>query len=85
MKFEIDFNHFDDLNNTEEFFKSIGAKWVDTTMPETSYYEIELNTFEELAELMKKINQKLAGNNFKYSAIMNFEAGRGTIYLDDDC
>ena len=84
MKFDIDFNHFDDKNNTKEFYEFIGAKWTGLT-PEDSYYEIELNSFEELAELMKKINQKYLGNDFGYSAVISFEAGMGTIYLDDKC
>lgn len=84
MKFDIDFNHFDDKNNTKEFYEFIGAKWTNPN-PDYGYYEIELNSFEELAELMKKINQKYLGKNFGYSAVMNFEEGIGTIYLDDKC
>ena len=83
MKFDIDFNHFNDKNNTKEFYEFIGAKLVNHS--EHSFYEIELNSFEELAELMKKINQKILGKNFGYSAVVNFEAGMGTIYLDDKC
>jgi len=84
MKFDIDFNHFDDKNNTKEFYEFIGAKWTNPNL-DYGYYEIELNSFEELAELMKKINQKYLGKNFGYSAVMSFEAGMGTIYLDDKC
>lgn len=82
MIFEITFNYPDDKNNTEEFYEFIGAKWAGLS-PNVGDYEIELNSFEELAKLMLKINQKYYGRDSGYSPILDFEKWGGTIYLDD--
>lgn len=80
MKFQIGFNLFDDENDHKEFYDFIGAKL--SNHEEDDYYEIELESFEELQELMKTINLKYKGNTFSYSAMMSF-INPPCIYLDD--
>jgi hypothetical protein len=78
MKFEIAFN-YEDKNDTKEFYDFIGA--ILNRENEESYYEIELNTFEELEQLMNKINMKYFNNTFRYSTVIAFN--RPVIFLDD--
>lgn len=77
MIFEISFNR-KDKNDNKEFFDFIGAKI--NNNDEYSYYQIELNSFEELEELMKTINKKLYDNIFEYSSIISFDPP--VIFLD---
>jgi hypothetical protein len=82
MKFEIAFNR-GDKNDTKEFYEFIGAKLND--LPEEDYYEIEINSFEELEQLMNKINRKYFENPYNlhtYSAVLAFS--RPAIFLDKD-
>lgn len=74
MKFEIDFNRFDE-KATPEFFTHIGA---------TLEGEITLNTFEEMEALYKKINLYLTNgeNDFEYSFVVSFDAP--CIFIDKD-
>jgi hypothetical protein len=78
MKFEISFNR-DDKNDTKEFYDYIGAKLNDEH-EEYNFYEIELDGFEDLEKLISKINLKLEGNTFSYSAVISFN--NPTIFLD---
>ena len=79
MLFEIGFNRRDDKNDTKEFYDFIGAKLNDS-YEEYSLFEIELAGFEDLEKLMEKINMKLEGNKFSYSAVITFDSP--VIYLD---
>ena len=79
MNFEIGFNR-KDKNDTKSFYEFIGATLNDTN-EEYSFYEIELKSFEELEQLMEKINLKYKGNTFSYAAVISFD--RPCIYLDD--
>jgi hypothetical protein len=76
MKFEINFNKFKEAD--DNFLLSLGAKWV-TVYDDNDYLEIELNTFEELEELLNKVNQS---KNDYYAAIVSFD--NATIFLDKD-
>lgn len=78
MIFEIRFNQ-PDVNDTEEFYDFIGAK-LEEEFPELPYYTIELNSFEELEALIKKINQKYYGNDYHYTSVLGFDDPY--IYLD---
>lgn len=73
MKFQIDYNRKQDDKTLEQ----IGAKLIQHE--EYNQYEIELNTFEELKELLDKVN--IIENTF-YSALISFDSP--TIYLDKD-
>jgi hypothetical protein len=77
MIFEISFNR-KDKNNNKEFFDFIGAKI--NSIDEYSYYQIELNSFEELEELMKTINERTANNMFEYFPVISFDPP--AIHLD---
>ena len=79
MNFEIGFNR-EDKNDTKSFYEFIGATLNDTN-DEYNFYEIELKSFEELEQLMEKINLKYKGNTFSYAAVISFD--RPCIYLDD--
>ena len=79
MNFEIGFNR-KDKNDTKSFYEFIGATLNDTN-EEYNFYEIELKSFEELEQLMEKINLKYKGNTFSYAAVISFD--RPCIYLDD--
>jgi hypothetical protein len=77
MKFEIDFNTDADDKTLEQ----LGAKLVPITYA-VKYgpfdkWEIELNTFEELEELLSKVDSIKKGI---YSAIVSFDPP--TIYLE---
>jgi hypothetical protein len=77
MIFEIDFNHERD----DKVLVEVGAEIVE--LPNRKYppYElikIELNTFEELEQLLNKINSI---KNKLYSAVINFDPP--AIFLDD--
>lgn len=78
MKFEIGFNRRDN-NDTKEFYKFIEATLI--SKEECEYYQIELNTFEELEQLLEKINGKIAPR-FLYSAVVSFDPP--TIYIDKE-
>jgi hypothetical protein len=78
MKFEIDFNRIVD----DKFLEELGAVLVDiehVKMPPFEKYVIELNSFEELRELLKKV-EKYKGDY--YSAIVNFDPHQ--IFLDSN-
>lgn len=75
MIFQIDFNR-PDPNNNKAFYKHIGAKL--NTSDDYHFYEIELNTFEELEALIEKVNKKTGD---WYSAVISFD--HPTIYLDN--
>ena len=79
MIFEIGFNR-KDKNDTKSFYEFIGAILNDTNK-EYNFYEIELKSFEELEQLMEKINLKYKGDTFSYSAVISFD--NPCIYLDD--
>jgi len=77
MTFQIDFNHEDDDKTLEE----IGAKLIE--LPNRKYppyelYKIELNDFEELKQLINKVDS-IKGK--LYSAVISFDSP--TIYLDN--
>ena len=77
MIFEIDFNHEHD----DKVLVEVGAEIVE--LPNRKYppYElikIELNTFEELEQLLNKV--ELIKGKF-YSAVISFDSP--TIYLDN--
>ena len=77
MIFEIDFNRV----QNDTLLQELGAKMVDTgstKYPPFERLEIELNTFEELEELIKKVDTYY---NDLYSAIISFD--RPIIYLDN--
>ena len=80
MKFEIGFNRKDG-NDKKSFYDFIGASPI--SKGDYEYYEIEINTFEELEALMKKINIKLLGVDYGYSAIIDFDPP--TLFLDKEC
>jgi hypothetical protein len=77
MKFEIDLNREQD----DDFLLSLGAKEEVFTIKSGSYsgYYIEVNTFEELEDLIKETDKV---RNGIYSAIISFDPP--TIYLDKD-
>ena len=79
MKFEIGFNRRDN-NDTKEFYKFIEATLI--SKEECEYYQIELNTFEELEKLLNKINMKYYNNTYTYSVVMSFD--NPVIFLDKD-
>lgn len=79
MKFEIAFNK-KDKNDTKEFYNFIEAKFIEHD--KGGWYEIELNSFEELEELMNKINMKYFNNNYTYAAVIMFN--NPVIFLDKD-
>lgn len=77
MRFEIDFNRDTD----EETLEQIGAKLVSTgatKYPPFETYVIDITTFEELEQLLGKVDKIKEGI---YSAIISFDPP--TIYLDD--
>jgi hypothetical protein len=74
MIFEIDFNRDTDYKTLEE----IGAKPI--TMEEYDYYTIEVNTFEELEQLLAHV-ETIRDEKY-YSAVISFDPP--TIYLDKD-
>lgn len=74
MKFEIDFNEFNDPNNTPEFFEKIGAE-IEYREYESNYY-IELTSLYAMEDLFLKIESILGYN---YSCIVGFDSP--TIYL----
>ena len=73
MKFEIDWNRHSDDKTLEE----LGAKLIDES--DFSYYEIELNSLEEMENLHKLVFEK---TKKYYSLVIDFD--RPTIYLDKD-
>lgn len=78
MKFEIDFNR----TPNDEILNQLGAKLLptgSTKYPPFEFYQIELNTFEELEELLKKVDLI---TNKMYCAIISFDPP--IIFLDDD-
>ena len=78
MIFEIDFNRETDESTLEE----IGAKLVSTgadKYPPFEIYKIELNTFEELEQLVNKVDS-IKGK--LYGAVISFDPP--TIFLDDN-
>lgn len=79
MIFEIGFNR-EDKNDTKSFYEFIEAT-LNNNNEEYSFYEIELKSFEELEQLMEKINLKYKGDIFSYSAVISFD--NPCIYLDD--
>lgn len=85
MKFEVDFNREEDDKTLEQ----IGCIQEDI-LPQPKYppftqYVIELNTFEELEELLNKLNkikrEEYCGQCLDYSAIISFDPA--TIYFDN--
>lgn len=68
MKFELGFN---------KFLEEIGAKM--TYSEEENYYEIELNSLEEMEALHRLVHEK---TKKYYSFVVDFD--RPTIYLDKD-
>jgi hypothetical protein len=77
MTFEIDFNQEIDDKTLED----IGAKLVSTgstKYPPFEVHKIELNDFEELEQLLNKV--ELIKGKF-YSAVISFDGP--TIFLDD--
>lgn len=78
MEFELDFNR----ENDDEVIKLLGAKLVPTNLdkyPPFEVYKITLNSFEELEELLEKV-EKIKGEY--YSAVVAFDPP--TIFLDKD-
>ena len=75
MKFEIDFNHNDCRDVS--LLKDNGAKL--EHFDEYSMYTIELNTFEELEELLKKINKNRSIQD-SFNALVTFDSP--VIFLD---
>ncbi len=78
MKFEIDFNKIHD----DKILEEIGATLTPTGSEKYApfeVYKIELNSFEELEELLNKVESI---KNRYYSAIISFDPP--TIFLDDD-
>ena len=73
MKFEIDWNRHSDDKTLEE----LGAKLIDES--DFSYYEIELNSLEEMEALHRLVFEK---TKKYYSFVVDFD--RPTIYLDKD-
>lgn len=69
MKFEIDFNEFDDPNDTPEFFKEIGAE-IEFEGYGSDYY-IELTSLYAMEDLFLKIESILGYN---YSCIVGFDS-----------
>lgn len=80
MKFQIDFNRFDREEHDIHILKQLGAELTptgSTKYPPWEVFTIELNTFEELEELLKKVDTM---TNDIYSAIISFDSP--TIFLD---
>jgi len=81
MKFEIDLNWGHDdalliaLGAKEEIHSFDVERW--------SSYHVELNTFQDLEELLKEVNKHRKGDEFEYSAIVSFDPPM--IYLDNKC
>lgn len=76
MKFEIDFN----TENNDELLKELGAVSMLTgaeKYPPFEYFEIEINTFEELEVLLNKVDKINGGF---YTAMITFDPP--IIYLD---
>lgn len=84
MKFEIAFNDPRMINSTtNKILENLGAKFEydkDQTkeFPDNAYY-IELNSFEELKELLKKVDKETKDTS---SAIISFDPP--TIFLDNE-
>lgn len=76
MKFEIDFNHNDCRD--DKLLVDNGAKLEHFT--EYDAYFIELNTFEELEELLKKINKNRSIQD-SFNALVTFDSPM--IFLDN--
>lgn len=82
MRFEINFNREDDNG----VLKELGVKYEyfenhqDLKYEPYGAYMIEINTFEELEQLLNKVN-KIKNNKF-YSAIISFDPA--TIYFDNE-
>jgi hypothetical protein len=78
MKFEIDFNR--EANNNF-LIKELGAKV--ESFEDFDRVTIEINSFEELEELLKKVNKGLNMPIYKeYLAVISFDPP--SIYLDND-
>lgn len=80
MKFEIGFNKIGEQN--DKLLEEIGAKLVELNArkyPPFEYYQIELNSLEEMEALHKLVHEK---TKLYYSFVVNFD--RPTIYLDKD-
>ena len=78
MKFEIDWNRDTD----DKTLEAIGATHVYYDL-DCDYYWVELNSFEELEELLKKVNTiKKRSIMTEYSAVISFDPP--TIYLDNE-
>jgi hypothetical protein len=73
MKFEINFN-----TETRDGVLAQLGNYIE--QEEFSYYEVELNTFEELENLVIKLNQLMFKRDFGYSALISFDPP--TIYFD---
>jgi hypothetical protein len=81
MLFEINFN----TESDDKVLEELGAKLVptgSTEYPPFEIYKIELNTFEELENLLAKVDKLKSGTAELYSAILGFNPA--TIYLDTD-
>jgi hypothetical protein len=77
MKFEINFNR----ENDDSVLELIGAKLVPTNStkyPPFEIYEVELNGFEDLEELLRKVDN-IKGDLF--SAVVSFDPP--VIFLDN--
>lgn len=78
MLFQIDFNHSDFPKNQDEILKQLGT-YVDKE--EYDYYEVEINTLEELRDLQNKCRQ-LTGEKY-FSMLINVDEGDDNdIYFD---
>lgn len=78
MKFEIDFNY---ENDDKFLIEKLNAYWVQTNSTKYAPFEtliVEVNTFEELEELLKIVNKE---KKDYYSAVISFDPP--TIYLDN--
>ena len=75
MKFEINFNREDDDKTLIE----IGAQLEHHSDSRYSFYWVKLNSFEELEELLYKV-EAIKGEY--YSAVISYDSP--TIYLDKD-
>ena len=81
MLFEIDFNTGNYVND-EFLINVLGAKLEPTHSQKYPPFErcmIELNTFEELEEILKKVDEEFGGFS---SAVISFDPP--TIFLDVD-
>lgn len=80
MKFEINFNRVNDDKTLEELGAILVPIPYAVEYPQFDIYEIELNTFEELEELLSKV--KSIKKDY-YSAVLSFDPP--CIFLDELC